>query len=62
MIDDTSDEWWRWIAKDPNGVPRCFTEGADQSETHSELLSAIQDYIRGRPDTGPMDKWTTELS
>jgi hypothetical protein len=49
-----------FIAKDPNGIPRCFGYGPDATVAYGECRMAIEDYVAKRPDCGPADDWTIE--
>jgi hypothetical protein len=49
-----------FIAKDPDGIPRCFGYGPNEDEARSECWKEICDYVEFRPWAGPVDKWTVE--
>lgn len=47
-----------YIAKDANGISRCFGAGPTADVAETECKKAALEYTRRRPDTGPLSKWT----
>ena len=51
--------FYEYVGKDPAGVPRVFGCSHESATTAAEeCKTAILEYLRRRPDTGPADKWT----
>lgn len=50
----------RFIGKDANGVPRVYGDGPTADIAETECRQAAAEYVRRRPDTGPLDSWTIE--
>jgi hypothetical protein len=47
------------IGHDPNGIRRCWgTSDISLTEAEEQCVAGMIEYVRGRPDTGPLDKWT----
>jgi hypothetical protein len=48
----------RYVGRSPDGARRVY----GQDDYHQTALAfckeAAVDYVKGRPDTGPLDKWT----
>jgi hypothetical protein len=52
----------RAIAYDPNGIPRLFADNFDETEHDTkEIWDMIIEYIKKRPDRGPLDKWSIKM-
>lgn len=49
-----------FVAKDPNGIPRCFGYGPAADVAETECRKSILEYVAKRPSEGPVDKWTIE--
>ena len=47
---------------DPNGIPRVYGHGITSKEADDQCKASIMEYVRGRPDTGPLDKWSIAYS
>ena len=56
------DDIWRCTAYDPHGIRRCYGDGIDQNEAADQCTVEIMDYLKVRPDLGPLDKWTRKFS
>jgi NADPH-dependent ferric siderophore reductase len=48
----------RVIARDENRIPRAWGEGETVEEAGKQAERAAVDYVRHRPDTGPLSRWT----
>ena len=46
------------VGKDPNGVPRVWAEDETLEWAIKGAWKAAEEYLRARPDTGPLHKWT----
>lgn len=53
-----ADNIWRCTGYDANGIRRCFGDGIWKDESFDQCVAEAMEYVRGRPDTGPLDKWT----
>ena len=52
-------EFFEYVGKDASGTPRVFgCSHQSATEAAEECKAAILEYVRRRPDTGPLDKWT----
>lgn len=52
---------FRYVGYDRNGVPRVYGESlAGLVHAYGQCLQAVREYIRGRPDTGPVSSWLIE--
>jgi hypothetical protein len=50
------------IGHDRHGIKRCWgSSDISAKEAEDQCLASIMEYVRGRPDTGPMDKWRIEF-
>lgn len=49
---------YMYIGHDPQGVPRVY--GHDETEAGAIVQARIaaREYLRVRPDTGPLSRWT----
>lgn len=56
-----ADSIWRCTAFDPNGIRRCFGEATSEKESAVQCTREIMDYLKVRPDLGPLDKWTLKF-
>ncbi len=43
---------------DQNSIARVYGYGNSQDEAKKQVRLAAQAYVRQRPDTAPLDKWT----
>lgn len=48
----------RYVGHDANGVPRVWGEGPTFEIAESRCKDEALTYLRRRPDTGPLAKWT----
>jgi len=46
------------IGKDRNGVGRVWAEHDDSKMAEAWALEEAKEYLKGRPDTGPLSQWT----
>lgn len=46
------------IGYDVNGVRRVFGTGSTKDIAELRCVEAARDYLKGRPDTGPLSLWT----
>lgn len=51
----------RYIGKDPNGIPRIWAINKNADVAETKAIEKIVLYVKSRPDTGPISKWTIEL-
>ena len=49
---------FEFVGRDGSGVPRCFGRGPTPYTAVIECRKAIVEYVRQRPDTGPVGDWT----
>lgn len=47
-----------WVGKDRNGIPRVWGTGPSHDVAESQALAMARDYLKRRPDTGPLDLWS----
>ena len=47
---------------DGNLFPGVWAEGETLAEAQQNLAGAIMDYVKRRPDTGPVSKWRAEYN
>ncbi len=50
----------RYVGKDANGIPRVWGEGETSEIAETRCREAVLDYLKGRPDTGPLSGWIVE--
>jgi hypothetical protein len=51
----------RWIGKDANGISRVFGEHDNPDVAETMCREEAISYVRRRPDTGPLDRWTIRV-
>jgi len=49
---------YMYIGSDPNGVPRVYGHDITEAGALVQAREAAREYMRVRPDTGPLQKWT----
>lgn len=52
--------FFRYIGKDAHGTPRVYGTGFDSDTALSECVQAATEYVRMRPDTGPLSRWSCD--
>ena len=50
------------VGKDLMGVKRVSGFGETAKEAFQACLEEARQYVKRRPDTGPLSKWTTDFS
>lgn len=53
-------EVFKLIGFDPNGVRRVRGCDYDLTGAREQCMQAAVEYVRGRPDTGPLSSWRFE--
>ncbi len=48
---------YEFTGKDTNGIARVYGSGETETQSVYECQEAAKDYVRRRPDTGPLSKW-----
>lgn len=49
----------RYSGFDGNGIPRVWGEHETSHEVaEARCMDAAKDYVKRRPDTGPLSRWT----
>lgn len=48
---------WKCIGCDPNGIPRAWGSDYTPDGAKEQCGQEAVEYIRARPDTGPLEKW-----
>jgi hypothetical protein len=43
---------------DPNNIPRVWAEHSSADVAETMCKEEAQEYVRRRPDTGPLSQWT----
>jgi hypothetical protein len=51
---------YRYVGCDAAGVPRTWGEADNSSDALNQCVIGAREYIKGRPDTGPVDRWLFE--
>ena len=52
-----------YVGRSPDGARRIFTQDQDPALAMAEAFDAAREYLRGRPDCGPLNLWSfTEAS
>lgn len=57
---DDDREVFKLVGFDPNGVRRVSGCDYDLTGAREQCMQEAVEYVRGRPDTGPLSKWTFE--
>lgn len=52
------DTVYKLVGFDPSGVRRVWACDYTESGAREQCEQDVVEYIRGRPDTGPLNKWT----
>jgi hypothetical protein len=50
----------RYIGCDKAGIARVYGEAKQADVAYTECLRAVREYVRRRPDTGPVSDWLIE--
>lgn len=53
-----SDKLRATVGLSPDGARRVYGQGQTQSDSIREALAAARDYLKSRPDCGPLSEWT----
>lgn len=53
-------ETYEFVGKDANGIPRVFGAGPNADIAETDCVEAAREYVRRRPETGPLENWTFE--
>ncbi len=48
----------RYTGFDPNGIARVYCDDASADLAETQCKEEAANYVRRRPDTGPLDQWT----
>jgi hypothetical protein len=48
----------RVTGRDTNGIPRVYGEGENADVAETDALREAKEYVRRRPETGPLSAWT----
>jgi hypothetical protein len=51
---------YMFVGHDPNGVPRVYGHDLTEAGALVQARDAAKEYLRVRPDTGPLARWTFE--
>ena len=47
----------RYAGADKSGIIRVYGYGSDRHEAWTQCEQAVKEYVRARPDTGPVASW-----
>jgi len=53
---------YMFIGSDPNGVARVYGHDLTEAGALTQARDAAREYLRVRPDTGPLQRWTFEAT
>ena len=51
---------WIYHGSDKSGIVRVMRDGSTPQEAYHNCRQAVIDYVRGRPETGPVETWLIE--
>ena len=48
------------VGSDAHGIPRVYATDTNEADTYAFCRAEARDYVRRRPDTGPLSAWLFE--
>jgi hypothetical protein len=51
----------QYVGYDKAGVPRVYGEAKQADVAFNECALAVVEYVKQRPDTGPVSSWLIEV-
>lgn len=49
-----------YVGRSPDGARRVWAQDQDSARAMAEAFDAAREYIKGRPDCGPLNLWAFE--